>query len=83
MEKISKKTEQANQEGLKLKRIGNHFVWVKDSSSSSNHSTCRNCGRSFPSLKNHESICRAKRYSHGYRGQGYSGNNGQGRFHDS
>ena len=41
---------------------------------------CKNCGRSFPSLKNHEAICTAKRYSHGYKGQGYSGNSGQGKL---
>jgi hypothetical protein len=47
--------------------------------------SCRNCGKKLMGkpLENHEAICTAKRYSHGYRGQGYSGNSGQGRlFHD-
>ena len=80
MKKISKKTEQANQDEGKLVRIGNHFVRVNHHSIKSSQANCKNCGRSFPSLTNHESICNAKRYSHGYRGQGYSGNSGQGKL---
>lgn len=47
--------------------------------------SCRNCGKKLMGkpLQNHESICTAKRFSHGYRNQGYSGNNGRGRFHNN
>ena len=82
MDKKSKKTEQENQDNSKLIRIGNYFVRVNDDSIESSQTNCKNCGRNFPSLRNHESICTAKRYSHGYRGQGYSGNSGQGRLFD-